>query len=124
VIEPQTSSLPDKISRQFSHGDGYSTVIRQLSHGYPTVLNYLTRLHISSIVIISLFAYIHSFIQPYLCTNSSCAHAHEVTKQTKHKTQKLNNKTKTKRLRTQNRPAGDRTSGIESTRQDTAPIFI
>jgi hypothetical protein len=30
AIEPQTSSLPNMILRQFSHGDGYLTVTRPL----------------------------------------------------------------------------------------------
>jgi hypothetical protein len=33
VIEPQTSSVPDKILRQFSDGEGYPTFIRRLSDG-------------------------------------------------------------------------------------------
>jgi hypothetical protein len=55
VIEHRTSSLPDKIWHQFSHGEGY-----------PIVVNRLTWSDISSIItfiifiIISLFSQVHS----------------------------------------------------------------
>jgi hypothetical protein len=50
VIEPRRSSLPNKIWRQLSHGDGYPTVTQQLHDAYTTIVNNITRPHISSII--------------------------------------------------------------------------
>jgi hypothetical protein len=116
-MEPRTSSLSDKISRQFSHPDAYPTVAPRLSDGseLPHTTSYIFNYN-------NISFRLYPFIHPtYLWPNSSCAVAHELNKQENTKRQKAKNRKR--KSKGEDRPGGDRISDIESIRQDMASIF-
>jgi hypothetical protein len=141
AIKPRTSRLPDNmvmVTRPLPHN--YPTVTRRLPHDcQPTHSNTYTLI---DKIYVNIIFHCDTFIQPYLCPNSNCTHAHEVkakaktkTKQSKAKQNKNKNKSKAKAKRettdqttkpkkqNKTRPPGHPTSEIEPTRQHIASIL-
>jgi hypothetical protein len=81
VTETRTSSLPDKILHQCSHGDCYSTVTRWLPDGCesPHTIIYTLIYKIYN----NISFHWHTFIQPYIWPNFDSANAREVKTKTK-----------------------------------------
>jgi hypothetical protein len=84
-------------------------ITRRLADGYPTLANYLTQPHISSIIKIMIWS---RFIDIHSSNHTSLCPCQAGEKQ-KHR----------KQCKQQNRTGGDRISDIEPTRQEIASIF-
>jgi hypothetical protein len=101
-----------------SHGDGDSTVTRQLPDRYQSHHTTTSILNYNYLSVHS-----HTFAKLYFWSNSSFTRALQViNKKPKAKKEKDKKEKDKKTKRTENRPGSDRTSEIEPTRQDMASI--